>query len=71
MTSSHGLIYDNRENRGAIMIFTFLCDIWIVEGLRRIEQKPGGLDILVNNAATNPYYGPAIDAPESTLYCCI
>ena len=53
------------------MIFTFLCDIWIVEGLRRIEQKPGGLDILVNNAATNPYYGPAIDAPESTLYCCI
>lgn len=33
----------------------------------RIEQELGGLDILVNNAATNPYYGPAIDAPESTI----
>lgn len=33
----------------------------------RIEEEFGGLDILVNNAATNPYYGPAIDAPESTI----
>ena len=24
-------------------------------------ERFGGLDILVNNAATNPYYGPAID----------
>ena len=24
-------------------------------------ERLGGLDILVNNAATNPYYGPAVD----------
>jgi len=33
----------------------------------RVEQEFGRLDILVNNAATNPYYGPAVDAPESTI----
>ncbi len=33
----------------------------------RVEQELGGLDILVNNVATNPYYGPAVDAPESTI----
>ncbi len=33
----------------------------------RIENELGRLDILVNNAATNPYFGPAIDAPESTI----
>jgi len=26
-------------------------------------ERFGGLDILVNNAATNPYYGPTIDVP--------
>src|SRR4051812_37261697 len=25
----------------------------------------GGIDILVNNAATNPYYGPTLDIDES------
>jgi NAD(P)-dependent dehydrogenase (short-subunit alcohol dehydrogenase family) len=34
---------------------------------KRVEQELGGLDILVNNIATNPYYGPAVDAPESTI----
>jgi len=33
----------------------------------RIKNDYGYLDILVNNAATNPYYGPAIDAPEKAL----
>ena len=33
----------------------------------RVEHELGGLDILVNNAATNIYYGPGIDAPESTI----
>jgi NAD(P)-dependent dehydrogenase (short-subunit alcohol dehydrogenase family) len=27
----------------------------------------GGIDILVNNAATNPVYGPALDCPESAF----
>ena len=30
----------------------------------KIRQTHGSLDILVNNAATNPYYGPVIDAEE-------
>jgi NAD(P)-dependent dehydrogenase (short-subunit alcohol dehydrogenase family) len=31
----------------------------------RIKKDFGKLDILVNNAATNPYFGPAIQTPES------
>ncbi len=31
----------------------------------RIESEYGRLDVLVNNAATNPYFGPLIHAPES------
>jgi NAD(P)-dependent dehydrogenase (short-subunit alcohol dehydrogenase family) len=27
----------------------------------------GGIDILVNNAAANPYYGPTVDCPESAF----
>jgi len=30
----------------------------------RIRVEFGGLDILVNNAATNPFYGPAVETPE-------
>lgn len=30
----------------------------------RVRGDFGRLDILVNNAATNPYFGPVIDAPE-------
>jgi NAD(P)-dependent dehydrogenase (short-subunit alcohol dehydrogenase family) len=29
--------------------------------IEAIEQRHGRIDILVNNAATNPYYGPALD----------
>lgn len=29
--------------------------------LRAIDAQHGRIDILVNNAATNPYYGPAVD----------
>ncbi|NVK11445.1 MAG: SDR family oxidoreductase [Gammaproteobacteria bacterium] len=32
-----------------------------------IESKHGKLDILVNNAATNPYFGPIEDTPESAF----
>ena len=33
----------------------------------KIRAEFGRLDILVNNAATNPYFGPILEAPE-TLY---
>ncbi|HDP35740.1 MAG TPA: glucose 1-dehydrogenase [Candidatus Hydrogenedentes bacterium] len=32
---------------------------------KRIKDDYGKLDVLVNNAATNPYFGPFIYAPES------
>ncbi len=32
-----------------------------------IRTTHGKLDILVNNAATNPYFGPGIDTPESAF----
>ncbi len=31
----------------------------------RAEEAFGGIDILVNNAATNPHFGPLLDADES------
>ena len=34
----------------------------IDEVMTRIEMSHGRLDILVNNAATNPYFGPVVDA---------
>lgn len=33
----------------------------------RVEKEFGRLDILVNNAATNPYFGPAIDITEAAF----
>jgi len=33
----------------------------------RVESELGRIDVLVNNAATNPYFGPIIDAPESVF----
>jgi len=31
----------------------------------QIDQTFGRLDILINNGATNPYYGPVVDTPPS------
>lgn len=33
----------------------------------RTESEFGPADILINNAATNPYFGPLIDAPEAAF----
>ena len=33
----------------------------IAAAFGEIDARHGGIDILVNNAATNPYFGPAID----------
>lgn len=33
----------------------------------RIKKEFGRLDVLVNNAATNPYFGPIVAAPESAF----
>lgn len=33
--------------------------------LDRVEKECGGLDILVNNAATNPHFGPILTSEES------
>jgi NAD(P)-dependent dehydrogenase (short-subunit alcohol dehydrogenase family) len=37
----------------------------ITDLMARIDEKFGRLDILVNNAATNPFFGSMLDAPES------
>ena len=33
----------------------------------RVNKELGGVDILVNNAATNPYFGPAVDISEGAF----
>ncbi len=39
----------------------------IEELFRYVEVEFGRLDILINNAATNPYYGPAIKLPAAAF----
>lgn len=39
----------------------------IADAMSRIEASHGHLDVLVNNAATNPYFGPVIDADLSAF----
>jgi NAD(P)-dependent dehydrogenase (short-subunit alcohol dehydrogenase family) len=48
-------------------VFAFPChtgDLPAIAGLfERIDAEVGALDVLVANAATNPYFGPMIDVP--------
>lgn len=39
----------------------------VVELMANIKQKFGRLDILVNNAATNPYFGHILDTDETAI----
>ncbi len=32
--------------------------------IKKVDAEFGGIDILVNNAATNPVYGPIVESPE-------
>ena len=39
----------------------------ITAAIDHVRAQHGRLDILVNNAATNPYFGPATDTPEGAF----
>ena len=39
----------------------------VTEFLQKVTAKYSSIDILVNNAATNPFYGELIDTPESMV----
>ena len=38
---------------------------WPVTPVSRAQEAYGGIDILVNNAATSPHFGPILEAEES------
>lgn len=50
--------------------FAHACNIGRKEELQALVnatmQKWGGIDVLVCNAAVNPYYGPSIDMPDDS-----
>ncbi|PHS23211.1 MAG: short-chain dehydrogenase [Robiginitomaculum sp.] len=39
----------------------------ITAAIEHVRREHGRLDILINNAATNPYFGPATDTPEGAF----
>jgi NAD(P)-dependent dehydrogenase (short-subunit alcohol dehydrogenase family) len=47
------------------------CHIGDLEAVRaavaRIVEESGKLDILINNAAANPYFGPIVETPEAAF----
>lgn len=51
--------------------FAHACNISRKEELQQLAnaaiQKWGGIDVLVCNAAVNPYYGPSIDMPDDAF----
>lgn len=58
----------NADGGKAVGMACHTGDVEQIDALfNRIEADYGRLDGLVNNAATNPYFGPFIDAPESAF----
>jgi len=59
---------ESQINESGKKVSCFAChngELQEIEDLfEKIQQTYGSLDILVNNAATNPYYGPVIDTEE-------
>jgi len=52
----------------AIAIACHIGDLDAIESIHRsVDEHFGRLDILVNNAATNPLFGPAIDADPAAF----
>jgi len=55
----------NKSGKKATCIACHNGELGEIEELfEKIKKTFGSLDILVNNAATNPFYGPVIDADE-------
>lgn len=55
-----------QRGQGAIAIAAHTGDNTAVQNLvNRAVETYGGIDILVNNAATNPHFGPILSATES------
>ena len=58
----------NAEGGRAIPIACHVGQTEQLDGLfQRIDAECGRLDVLFNNAATNPYFGPFVHAPESAF----
>ncbi len=39
----------------------------ITAAIAHVREKHGRLDILINNAGTNPFFGPAVDTPDGAF----
>ena len=53
---------DKIRERHGVSVIEVASDITTAEGRAAVLEAAGQVDILVNNAATNPYAGPMIDA---------
>ena len=43
------------------------ADLSTPDGVHALAAAAGPVDILVNNAATNPYFGPLVDTPDAAI----
>jgi len=57
-----------RQGHAAEAVACHIGELAQIEALfAHLDAAHGGLDILVNNAATNPYFGHILDTPESAF----